>query len=155
MAEYPIFFLPHTFLFSLSADEYKVFMEQREEKLKADAAAAAAAAAEALSGKKKWRPATSNNDPPHSYLCWLYTSTTFITNTLLMLCMSDHNKQSIEKKKRIFLSVFVCLKKICFQHFQMTWETILLHTLHLGIKNNNSHFENIYDPERFISTEPN
>ncbi|XP_045886691.1 39S ribosomal protein L11, mitochondrial isoform X3 [Micropterus dolomieu] len=37
----------------LSADEYKIFLEQREEKLKADAAAAAAAAAEALSGKKK------------------------------------------------------------------------------------------------------
>ncbi|KAM6923920.1 large ribosomal subunit protein uL11m isoform 2-T2 [Xenentodon cancila] len=37
----------------LSADEYKVFLEQREEKLKADAAAAAAAAAEAASGKKK------------------------------------------------------------------------------------------------------
>lgn len=35
---------------SLSADEYRVFLEQREEKLKADAAAAAAAAAE---GKKK------------------------------------------------------------------------------------------------------
>ncbi|XP_028272211.1 large ribosomal subunit protein uL11m [Parambassis ranga] len=38
---------------NLSADEYKVFLEQREEKLKADAAAAAAAAAEASSGKKK------------------------------------------------------------------------------------------------------
>ncbi|XP_043982151.1 39S ribosomal protein L11, mitochondrial isoform X1 [Gambusia affinis] len=38
----------------LSADEYKVFLEQREEKLKADAAAAAAAAAaEAAAGKKK------------------------------------------------------------------------------------------------------
>uniref|UniRef100_A0A3Q4AGD6 Large ribosomal subunit protein uL11 n=1 Tax=Mola mola TaxID=94237 RepID=A0A3Q4AGD6_MOLML len=37
----------------LPADEYKVFLEQREEKLKADAAAAAAAAAEALSSKKK------------------------------------------------------------------------------------------------------
>uniref|UniRef100_A0A8C5EYY5 Large ribosomal subunit protein uL11 n=1 Tax=Gouania willdenowi TaxID=441366 RepID=A0A8C5EYY5_GOUWI len=38
----------------LSADEYKVFLEQREEQLKADAAAAAAAtAAEALSSKKK------------------------------------------------------------------------------------------------------
>uniref|UniRef100_A0A1A7XFT7 Large ribosomal subunit protein uL11 n=1 Tax=Iconisemion striatum TaxID=60296 RepID=A0A1A7XFT7_9TELE len=38
----------------LSAEEYKVFLEQREEKLKADAAAAAAAAAaEASSGKKK------------------------------------------------------------------------------------------------------
>lgn len=37
----------------LSADEYKVFLEQREEKLKADAEAAAAAAAEAASGKKK------------------------------------------------------------------------------------------------------
>lgn len=49
VAEYHVsFFL----LFSLSADEYKVFLEQREEKLKADAAAAAAAAAEA-SGKKK------------------------------------------------------------------------------------------------------
>lgn len=41
------------FLFSLSAEEYRVFLEQREEKLKADAAAAAAAAAEALSSKKK------------------------------------------------------------------------------------------------------
>ncbi|KAM9741950.1 large ribosomal subunit protein uL11m isoform 2-T2 [Menidia menidia] len=38
---------------NLSADEYKLFLEQREEKLKADAAAAAAAAAEASSGKKK------------------------------------------------------------------------------------------------------
>lgn len=38
---------------SLSADEYKDFLEQREEKLKADAAAAAAAAAEAASSKKK------------------------------------------------------------------------------------------------------
>lgn len=38
---------------SLSADEYRVFLEQREEKLKADAAAAAAAAAEGSSGKKK------------------------------------------------------------------------------------------------------
>ncbi|XP_024139678.1 39S ribosomal protein L11, mitochondrial [Oryzias melastigma] len=37
----------------LSADEYKVFLEQREEKLKADAVAAAAAAAEAASSKKK------------------------------------------------------------------------------------------------------
>ncbi|XP_054886494.1 39S ribosomal protein L11, mitochondrial-like isoform X2 [Poeciliopsis prolifica] len=38
----------------LSADEYKVFLEQREEKLKADAAAAAAAAAaEAAAVKKK------------------------------------------------------------------------------------------------------
>uniref|UniRef100_A0A3Q1G7P8 Large ribosomal subunit protein uL11 n=1 Tax=Acanthochromis polyacanthus TaxID=80966 RepID=A0A3Q1G7P8_9TELE len=37
----------------LSADEYKVFLEQREEKLKADAAAAAAAAAAEASGKKK------------------------------------------------------------------------------------------------------
>jgi len=37
----------------LSADEYKVFMEQREEKLKADAAAAAAAAAEAATSKRK------------------------------------------------------------------------------------------------------
>uniref|UniRef100_A0A3B3YVF1 Large ribosomal subunit protein uL11 n=2 Tax=Poecilia mexicana TaxID=48701 RepID=A0A3B3YVF1_9TELE len=38
----------------LSADEYKVFLEQREEKLKADAAAAAAAAAaEATAGKRK------------------------------------------------------------------------------------------------------
>ncbi|XP_047441535.1 39S ribosomal protein L11, mitochondrial [Mugil cephalus] len=40
----------------LSADEYKLFMEQKEERLKADAAAAAAAeasAAEATSGKKK------------------------------------------------------------------------------------------------------
>ncbi|XP_058506464.1 39S ribosomal protein L11, mitochondrial [Solea solea] len=36
----------------LSADEYKVFLERREEKLKADAEAAAVAAAEAL-GKKK------------------------------------------------------------------------------------------------------
>uniref|UniRef100_A0AAV2MKS9 Large ribosomal subunit protein uL11 n=1 Tax=Knipowitschia caucasica TaxID=637954 RepID=A0AAV2MKS9_KNICA len=36
----------------LSAEEYRVFMEQREEKLKADAAAAVAAATEA-SGKKK------------------------------------------------------------------------------------------------------
>ncbi|XP_030001583.1 large ribosomal subunit protein uL11m [Sphaeramia orbicularis] len=35
----------------LSAEEYKVFLEQREEKLKADAAAAAAA--EASAGKKK------------------------------------------------------------------------------------------------------
>lgn len=46
----------HDFCFlilSLSSDEYKVFLEQREEKLKADAAAAAAAAAEASSGKKK------------------------------------------------------------------------------------------------------
>lgn len=39
-------------LFSLSADEYKLFMEQREEKLKAEAAAEAAAA-EAPPGKKK------------------------------------------------------------------------------------------------------
>lgn len=39
---------------SLSADEYRLFREQREEKLKADAeAAAAAAAAEGGSGKKK------------------------------------------------------------------------------------------------------
>lgn len=38
---------------SLSAEEYRVFLEQREEKLKADAAAAAAAAADTLSGKKK------------------------------------------------------------------------------------------------------
>ncbi|XP_069550498.1 large ribosomal subunit protein uL11m [Brachyistius frenatus] len=38
---------------NLSADEYKVFLEQREEKLKADAVAAVAAAAEALAGKKK------------------------------------------------------------------------------------------------------
>lgn len=38
---------------SLSADEYRVFLEQREEKLKADAAAAAATAAEGSSGKKK------------------------------------------------------------------------------------------------------
>lgn len=38
---------------SLSAEEYRVFLEQREEKLKADAAAAAAAAAEALTSKKK------------------------------------------------------------------------------------------------------
>lgn len=37
-------------LFSLSADEYRVFLEQREEKLKAEAAAAAAEAA--LSKKK-------------------------------------------------------------------------------------------------------
>ncbi|XP_012717284.2 39S ribosomal protein L11, mitochondrial isoform X1 [Fundulus heteroclitus] len=37
----------------LSADEYKVFLEQREEKLKADAEAAAAATSEAASGKKK------------------------------------------------------------------------------------------------------
>ncbi|XP_075902730.1 large ribosomal subunit protein uL11m [Nelusetta ayraudi] len=37
----------------LSAEEYRVFLEQREEKLKADAAAAAAAAAEALTSKKK------------------------------------------------------------------------------------------------------
>ncbi|XP_034400230.1 39S ribosomal protein L11, mitochondrial [Cyclopterus lumpus] len=37
----------------LSSDEYKLFLEQREEKLKADVASAAAAAAEALSGKKK------------------------------------------------------------------------------------------------------
>ncbi|XP_072293505.1 large ribosomal subunit protein uL11m [Eucyclogobius newberryi] len=37
----------------LSAEEYKVFLEQREEKLKADAVATAAAAAEALTGKKK------------------------------------------------------------------------------------------------------
>ncbi|KAF1384871.1 hypothetical protein PFLUV_G00124680 [Perca fluviatilis] len=37
----------------LSADEYKLFLEQREEKLKTDAAAAAAAAAEALTSKKK------------------------------------------------------------------------------------------------------
>lgn len=36
----------------LSAEEYRVFLEQREEKLKADAAAAAAAAAEAT-GKSK------------------------------------------------------------------------------------------------------
>ncbi|CAG09796.1 unnamed protein product, partial [Tetraodon nigroviridis] len=36
----------------LSADEYRVFLEQREEKLKADAAAAAAAT-EGSSGKKK------------------------------------------------------------------------------------------------------
>lgn len=42
-----------SFLLSLSADEYKVFLEQREEKLKADAAAAAHAAAEALMAKKK------------------------------------------------------------------------------------------------------
>lgn len=41
-------------LFSLSADEYRVFLEQREEQLKADAAAAAAAAAaETAAGKKK------------------------------------------------------------------------------------------------------
>lgn len=38
---------------SLSADEYRVFLEQREEKLKADAAAATDAAAEGSSGKKK------------------------------------------------------------------------------------------------------
>ncbi|XP_040904041.1 39S ribosomal protein L11, mitochondrial [Toxotes jaculatrix] len=37
----------------LSPDEYKVFLEQREEKLKADAAAAAEAAAQALLSKKK------------------------------------------------------------------------------------------------------
>ncbi|XP_047209603.1 39S ribosomal protein L11, mitochondrial isoform X2 [Girardinichthys multiradiatus] len=37
----------------LSADDYKVFLEQREEKLKADAAASAAAATEAVLGKKK------------------------------------------------------------------------------------------------------
>ncbi|XP_070818464.1 large ribosomal subunit protein uL11m [Chaetodon trifascialis] len=37
----------------LSADEYRIFLQQREEKLKADAEAAAAATAEALSGKKK------------------------------------------------------------------------------------------------------
>ncbi|XP_076594563.1 large ribosomal subunit protein uL11m [Chaetodon auriga] len=37
----------------LSADEYRIFLQQREEKLKADAEAAAAAAAEALSSKKK------------------------------------------------------------------------------------------------------
>ncbi|XP_068448597.1 large ribosomal subunit protein uL11m [Clinocottus analis] len=37
----------------LSADEYKLFLEQREEQLKADAASAAAAAVEALTGKKK------------------------------------------------------------------------------------------------------
>ncbi|XP_034037502.1 39S ribosomal protein L11, mitochondrial isoform X2 [Thalassophryne amazonica] len=37
----------------LSADEYKVFLEQREEKLKADAEAAAAAAAAEASVKKK------------------------------------------------------------------------------------------------------
>ncbi|XP_020779186.1 39S ribosomal protein L11, mitochondrial [Boleophthalmus pectinirostris] len=37
----------------LSAEEYRVFLEQREEKLKADAAEAAAAAAEAATGKKK------------------------------------------------------------------------------------------------------
>lgn len=42
------------FLLSLSADEYKVFLVEREEKLKADAEAAAVAAAEA-STKKKWR----------------------------------------------------------------------------------------------------
>jgi len=40
-------------LFSLSPDEYKLFLEQREEKLKADAISAADAEAEALSGKKK------------------------------------------------------------------------------------------------------
>nr|XP_046262274.1 39S ribosomal protein L11, mitochondrial isoform X2 [Scatophagus argus] len=41
-------------VYDLPADEYKVFLEQREEKLKADAAAAAAAAAsESWSGKKK------------------------------------------------------------------------------------------------------
>ncbi|XP_056295401.1 39S ribosomal protein L11, mitochondrial [Pseudoliparis swirei] len=37
----------------LSPDEYKLFLEQREEKLKADAISAADAEAEALSGKKK------------------------------------------------------------------------------------------------------
>lgn len=38
---------------SLSAEEYRVFLEQREEKMKADAAAAAAAVSEGSSGKKK------------------------------------------------------------------------------------------------------
>ncbi|XP_029021073.1 39S ribosomal protein L11, mitochondrial [Betta splendens] len=37
----------------LTAEDYKVFLEQREEKLKADAAAAAAAAAAEAAGKKK------------------------------------------------------------------------------------------------------
>ncbi|XP_072251623.1 large ribosomal subunit protein uL11m [Leuresthes tenuis] len=37
----------------LPADKYKVFLEQREEQLKANAAAAAASATEASSGKKK------------------------------------------------------------------------------------------------------
>ncbi|TNN44276.1 39S ribosomal protein L11, mitochondrial [Liparis tanakae] len=37
----------------LSPEEYRLFLEQREEKLKADVILAAAAAAEALSGKKK------------------------------------------------------------------------------------------------------
>ncbi|CAN9515098.1 unnamed protein product [Ophioblennius macclurei] len=37
----------------LQADEYKVFLEQRDEKLKADAAAAAAAAAAEAASKKK------------------------------------------------------------------------------------------------------
>nr|XP_057914824.1 39S ribosomal protein L11, mitochondrial [Doryrhamphus excisus]XP_057914835.1 39S ribosomal protein L11, mitochondrial [Doryrhamphus excisus] len=37
----------------LSADEYRVFLEEREEKLKADAEAAAAAAAEAAGSKKR------------------------------------------------------------------------------------------------------
>lgn len=37
----------------LSAEEYRVFLEQREEKLKADAAAAAAAAAAEGTGKKR------------------------------------------------------------------------------------------------------
>lgn len=41
-------------LYSLSADEYQAFLEQKEERLKAEAAAAAAAAAaEAGTGKRK------------------------------------------------------------------------------------------------------
>lgn len=69
------FFSP---LSSLSADDYKVFLEQREEKLKADAEAAAAAAAEALSGKKKWRIQRPGYLMPQPCFYLLYTWTALI-----------------------------------------------------------------------------
>lgn len=77
------FLLSLLLFFSLSADEYRVFLEQREEKLKADAEAAAAAAAEALMSKKKWRPPTSNTDPSPIPV---YTDFIHVPE-LLMLCV--------------------------------------------------------------------
>lgn len=52
VTDYNFSFFLSPSLSSLSADEYKIFLEEREEKLKADAAEAAAAA-DALTGKKK------------------------------------------------------------------------------------------------------
>ena len=71
-----------------------------------------------------------------------------------MLCMSDLNKQS---KKKLNFPVFarlmqiICLKLAFSDGLSNNFTSL---ALHLGRKDNQSHFENIYDPERFISTEP-